>query len=193
MQKVFKFANAEAVSDAMHDTSPLQSDRWGNWIKNNGSSGLVATISSSSKTSQPVSFGVQPPRKLEAPIEDKFQRQEEQIQQVCQDAQKEVTALRENMDRLERALETQKQLIDTNMESTANEFATLRAETGNQFQVMADLFKDSLKTAISSHDSAMSPQFEELKAMIASSANRNSPLAKKPETGNASDDPYHPR
>ena len=53
---------------------------------------------------------------------------------------------------------------------------------------MADLFKDSLKSAISTHDSTVSAQFEELKAMIAAAPNRGSPKA-----ANASDDPCQTR
>lgn len=105
--------------------------------------------------------------------------------------QKELSELRDNVSRLEKALDCQRQVIDSNMEAASNEFATLRAETGNQFQVIADLFKDSLKSATSTHDSTMSAQFEELKAMIAAAPNRGSPLLKKPKAANASDDPSY--
>ena len=192
MHKVFQFANAESASELSSEIAPLQSDPWGAWIKNHGATG-IANGSSASKPTLPASFGVQPPRKVESPIEDKFQRQDDQIQALRADTQKELAVMRENVTRLEQAIESQKQTIDANMEMTTNEFATLRAETGNQFQVMADLFKDSLKTAIASHDSTMSAQFEELKSMIASGSNRSSPLPKKPKTGTASDDPYQQR
>ena len=43
----------------------------------------------------------------------------------------------------------------------------MKAETTHQFQVMADVFKESLAGAIRAHDSAMSWQFSELKLLLA--------------------------
>ena len=60
-------------------------------------------------------------------------------------------------------LEDQKGVIDTKMEFTTTELRALEADTTQQFHSMADLFKESLASAISSHDFAMSAQFSEIK------------------------------
>ena len=79
---------------------------------------------------------------------------------------------------------------DSNMEATASEFQALRAETTNQFQCMAEMFKDSLSNAIQAHDSAMSSQFMELKELIATNQTRASPPPKKAKC--VEKDPYQP-
>ena len=61
----------QGVSSA---SAPLQSDPWGTWIKNHGCTGLIQG-GNAQKSSISIGFGAQPPRKIEAPIEDKFQRQ----------------------------------------------------------------------------------------------------------------------
>lgn len=78
----------------------LQSDPWSNWIKLNGTTGIAQPGAAGRNAIQPTA--AQPPRRLEAPIEDKFQRQEEQIQLVRESAEKEILALREDMSKLEK-------------------------------------------------------------------------------------------
>ena len=88
-------------------------------------------------------------------------------------------------------VDSQRLQIDSNMEATAAEFQSLKAETANQFHVMADVFKDSLASAIQVHDTAMSSQFAELKEMIAASHSSASPPPKKAKCG-VEKDPYQP-
>ena len=76
-------------------------------------------------------------------------------------------------------LEDQKGVIDTKMEFTTTELRALEADTTQQFHSRADLFKESLASAISSHDFAMSAQFSEIKAMIAAGLAIKSPPPKK--------------
>ena len=97
------------------------------------------------------------------------------------------------MNKLEQAIEQHKGVIDTNLENTKKEFVALRAETANHFQVVSELFKESLSTAISAHDGAINAQFAELKEMIAASAPRSSPLPKKHRNADATNDPYQAR
>ena len=174
--------------NAAQESGNLQSDPWSNWIKLNGTSGISQPIVPAKPV--PQQNVAQPPRRLESPIEDKFQRQEEQIQLVRQSAEKEILALREDMSKLEKMVDSQRMQIDSNMEATASEFHALRAETTDQFQSMAELFKDSLSSAIQVHDSAMSSQFMELKELIAANQTRASPPPKKAKCNEK--DPYQP-
>ena len=66
----------------------------------NGTTGIAQPGAAGRNAIQPTA--AQPPRRLEAPIEDKFQRQEEQIQLVRESAEKEILALREDMSKLEK-------------------------------------------------------------------------------------------
>ena len=74
------------------------------------------------------------------------------------------------------------------MESTATEIRAMKSDTTQQFHSMADLFKDSLTTAIQSHDIAMNAQFSEIKAMISAGSSVKSPPPKKQRNGSASND-----
>ena len=187
VQKMLSHASGAAIAAVSADQTAQESDPWGNWIKNHGGTGLAqpALVSKTLQTLGPI---VQPPRKVEAPIEDKFQRQDELIQQVRLDSQKEIAEIKGNVLRLEKALEAQKITVESNMETTAMEFDKLRMETGQQFQSMAELFKDSLTQAISAHDGTMAAQFAELKQMIAAGSSRGSPATKKHKQTSANGD-----
>ena len=127
-------------------------------------------------------------RKLEAPIEDKFQRQDEQMQHMCEVMEREIKSLYDNMQRLEETVEEQKHVIEANMETTASEFHAMKAETNQQFQTMADVFKESLSSATKAHDGMMSAQFNEIKSMIAAGSSIKSPPPKRPRSGGGDDD-----
>ena len=187
VQRLLSQASGEIVAAIPTDQNSQEPDPWGNWIKNHGGTGL-AQPGVAFKTPLITSPTVQPPRRVEAPIEDKFQRQDELIQQVRLDSQKEIADIKDNVLRLEKALEAQKIVVETNMETTASEFDKLRVETGHQFQSMADLFKDSLTQAISNHDGTMAAQFAELKQMIAAGSSRGSPATKKQKQNSANGD-----
>ena len=187
VQKLLSHASGAAIAAVSTDQTSQESDPWGNWIKNHGGTGL-AQPGSTSKMLQITNPTLQPPRRVEAPIEDKFQRQDELIQQVRLDSQKEIAEIKGNVLRLEKALEAQKITVESNMETTAMEFDKLRMETGQQFQSMAELFKDSLTQAISAHDGTMAAQFAELKQMIAAGSSRGSPAPKKQKQTSANGD-----
>ena len=187
VQKSLQKIPAENETEVSNEDGVFQSDPWGKWIKAHG----TTVNSQAAALPKPSNVTVQPQRRLEAPIEDKFQRQEEQIHLLRTSAEKEIRALKDNMSKLEQAMEGQKLVIDANMEATAKEFKTLRSETQNQFQVVSELFKESLNSAIAAHDGAMSAQFDELKELISASASRGSPLPKKQKNGgDAAKDPY---
>ena len=187
VQKIFHAPSSEPQMEVTNDTTNLQSDPWGTWIKNHGGSGLSQSCSGA-RPSVPQQFAAQPPRRVEAPIEDKFQRQEEQMQLIRDVTEKEILLLKESVQTLERAVEEQKFVIDQNMESTASEMRAMKADTTLQFQSMADIFRESLSNAIAAHDGAMNNQFNEIKALIAASPSAVSPPPKKHKNGAPADD-----
>jgi len=96
--------------------------------------------------------------------------------------------LRESLSKVERAVENQSIQMQVNTEQTNNEFKTLRAEAASQFQAMTNSFAESLKNAITHHDSQMSVQFLELKQLISCRGSGQSPPQKKPKNGQHNDD-----
>ena len=183
VQKSLRSAPSEIASGSQE---PLQSDPWGAWLKNHGSSGLAQSNNGHKPRGMPST--VQTVRKLEAPIEDKFSRQEEQMQQIRDVTDREIKTLYDHMHRLEKSIDEQKHALDVNAESTAAEFRALKVETNQQLKSMADVFKDSLSAAIKSHDGVMNAQFNEIKAMIAAGTSVKSPPPKKPRQAGAEDD-----
>ena len=122
---------------------------------------------------------MQPPRKLESPIEDKFNRYESSLQELRDKGEKEMAGLKGDIIRLQQAMTEQQQQTQYNMEMTNAEFRAIRAETHSQFQNMSTMFQDSLQKAIGSHDTQMHAQFEELKELMLNKAPRSSPAQKK--------------
>lgn len=135
---------AHVESQGAHVDTVNQSDPWRNWIKNHGGSGLNQN-SNVPKVVSSVPL-VQPPRKLEAPIEDKLQRLNEQMQHIREVTGREIKALQDGMlmQKLEKISEDQRLIIDSSMKPTASEFRALKAGTSQKFQSMADLCKESL-------------------------------------------------
>ena len=191
LHKILQTPIAEVQTVGTNDTISLQSDPWGNWIKNHGGTGL-AQNPSGVRPNAGLQHVALPPRKIEAPIEDKFQRQDEQMQHIRDVTEKEIQSLKESVQKLEKAVEDQRHVIDHNMESTAGELRAIKADTTQQFQAMADIFRESLSSAISAHDGAMSAQFSEIKAMISAGPSSVSPPPKKHKNG-VDDDPYFSR
>eukprot|EP00435_Cladocopium_sp_Y103_P002187 s2876_g1.t1 len=188
VQKVMQVSIDDVPQAQASEPGHLHPDPWATWMKNHGSTG-IAISNQSLKMSTSGNVMTQPPRKLESPIEDKFQRQDEQLQSIRDDAEREIKCLKENMSRLEKVVDGQRIQMERNVETTASEFRSLRADTASQFQQMAEMFKDSLTNAIQAQNGSMNAQFSELKAMIASAPAKASPPQKKHKP-TAENDPY---
>ena len=105
------------------------------------------------------------------------------MQNIRENTERDIKSLQESMQKLERVVEEQRQVIDYNMENTATEMRAMKADTSQQLQSMADIFKESLVSAIGNHDLAMNLQFSEIKAMIAAGPAIASPPPKKHKPG----------
>ena len=115
-------------------------------------------------------------------------RQDTALHDLKVQTDKEISQLRESLSKVERAVENQSIQMQVNTEQTNNEFKTLRAEAASQFQAMTNSFAESLKNAITHHDSQMSVQFLELKQLISCRGSGQSPPQKKPKNGQHNDD-----
>ena len=151
-------------------------DPWGAWIAKKGGTGLSLTTAI---PKAPVNL--QPPRKLESPIEDRFARHDIALQDHKKHTERELDTLKESIARIERGIDLQNTNIQSNMELTNAEFRAIRTETANQLQALTGAFTESLKTSIASQENQMSMQFAELKEMIMlnNSKSGSSPPQKK--------------
>jgi len=187
VQKVLQVTTKEPPSQSMTEAHFPVQDPWGAWIKNHGSSGLSQPNPGQNHVNVPAAT-VSQTRKIEAPIEDRFQSQDEQMQLIREVMEREIQSLKDNMQNLEKTVEDQKEIIDMNMEAAASEIRALKTDTSQQFLNMADVFKESLASAIHMHDAAMNAQFSEIKAMISSRSSVASPPQKKPRNTGVPDD-----
>ena len=162
----------------------VSDDPWEAWIAKKGGTG-ISPANAIPKTS----VNVQPPRKLESPIEDRFARHDNALQDHKKHTERELDTLKESFGRIERGIDLQNTNIQSNMELTNAEFRAVRTETASQLQALTGVFTESLKTSIASQESQMSLQFAELKEMIMlkNSKSGSSPPQKKPKKGD--DDP----
>ena len=174
VHKVLQIPSHETHVANPADAQIASLDPWGTWIKTHGGTGLSQTSTGSKPAAPSVPMAL-PQRKIEAPIEDRFQRQDEHLQHIRDVTEREIQVLKDNMQRLEKVVEDQKDVIDMNMEANASEIRALKADTSQQFLNMADVFRESLASAITTHDAAMNAQFSEIKAMIAAGPAISSP------------------
>ena len=168
----------------------LIEDPWKNYIAKEGGTGMTSQVKNM-RMNVTAPLVMQPPRKLESPIEDKFNRYEATLQEIRDKGEKEMAGLRGDIARLQTAMTEQQQQVQYNMEMTNAEFRAVRAETHSQLQNMSTMFQDSLQKAIGSHDTQMHAQFEELKELMMNKAPRSSPAQKKhkgPENKNGKAD-----
>ena len=151
-------------------------DPWKNWIANQGGTGLQ----SSSHAKAPVSNlpGPLNGRKIEAPIEDRFSKHSAEIQDMRDKTDREITAMKENMQKLEKSIHDHGVQLQANNDQCKHEFATIRAETQSQLGNMANMFHDSLQKALAGHDKQMSSQFDEIKLLL-SAKSTSSPVPKR--------------
>jgi hypothetical protein len=168
-----------------HVGGGLKEDPWKSWIENKGGSGLPHA-GNYNKTSTPAVV-TQPPRRLEAPIEDRFNQHQTAIQELREKNDKDTEALRSDIAKLEKTITAQQQQVQLNMEMTNAEFRAVRTETQNHLQTLSTTFQDSLQKALQQHDHQMYNQFNELKQLMMGQEPKLSPPQKKPRGGKSND------
>ena len=147
----------DVMRESQQDVDILQTnDPWSKWKPNvNGDS----KHSSSGLNSQ--STG---PRQVEAPIENRFKKQEEQLSSL----EKAVKDLQTNASKQDQAMVK----FESHMSS---EITSIRAEVANQFDQMTSTFDSSLEKALLRQQNQVNAGFAELKSLI---LNRPTPQKK---------------
>ena len=179
-KRVLPKSKETSKEDGASSHAALQDDPWGTWIAKKGGTG-ISLAAAVPKTS----MSLQPPRKLESPIEDRFARHDNALQDHKHHTERELETLKESIARIERGIDLQNTNIQSNMELTNAEFKAIRSETASQLQALTGAFTESLRTTIASQESQMSMQFAELKEMIMlnNAKSSSSPPQKKSKKG----------
>eukprot|EP00438_Fugacium_kawagutii_P020277 Skav227634 [mRNA] locus=scaffold3692:118850:119815:- [translate_table: standard] len=172
----------ETMPSADNPNAP-PGDPWATWISNHGSTGLLATgvkpIAAS--TAAPAA-----PRKVEGPIEDRFQAQDDNLKQLRQDTQQQLDQIRTDLSMMSERLTLQNARIDANQAAVETEFQLVRQETSDQFTALAQTFKTSLSQSLENQDNKIQLQFGELKKLLTDRPTK--PPKKKAKGAEASED-----
>eukprot|EP00438_Fugacium_kawagutii_P032091 Skav202512 [mRNA] locus=scaffold1359:169685:175086:- [translate_table: standard] len=158
-------------------------DPWATWISNHGSTGLLATGVKpiAAPTAAPAA-----PRKVEGPIEDRFQAQDDNLKQLRQDTQQQLDQIRTDLSMMSEGLTLQNARIDANQAAVETEFQLVRQETSDQFTALAQTFKTSLSQSLENQDNKIQLQFGELKKLLTDRPTK--PPKKKAKGAEASED-----
>lgn len=113
--------------------------------------------------SQPLPSAVT--RKLEGPIETRFQQQEKDIQNV-KETTKDIETIKHDIAQLKDAIENQQKRQDQHRQEVSHDFKKIRQETTDQVNALAASFQDSLSNSAAQQERSMMSQFAELKAML---------------------------
>ena len=165
---------------------PMTEDPWKSWIDNKGGTELAQASHQPKPVAMPVVS--QPPRKLEAPIEDRFMSHQNALQELREKSDKDVESLRSDIAKLEKSITAQQQQVQYNMEMTNAEFKAIRSEANDQLQMISTSFQESLQKTLHQHDQQMYNQFNELKQLMLNKEPKLSPPQKKPRAGNPDGD-----
>ena len=147
----------KTTSKTKHEVAslpPLTIDPWNNY----------KPIDFSAKPSVPLPPAVS--RKVEAPIEDRFASQQRDIEKVRDDATKELNLVRDQMKELQTHMQEARSSMDQHQKNVQDEFKAVRAETQKQFHDMNTTFQETLNTALTKQDRAISTQLTELKLLL---------------------------
>lgn len=138
----------------------MQSDGpWANWKRPN-----FACEASSSASAVPVAAS----RRLEAPVEKKFELHAQEIATLKQDFQQ-----------IKEDFAKHSTNVDGKFEQAKQEFTLVRAEAKQQATPLQTLFNESIAGAIKQQESSLMQQFEDLKTLIQSQVGPPAPKARK--------------
>eukprot|EP00438_Fugacium_kawagutii_P001412 Skav219712 [mRNA] locus=scaffold776:265808:271030:+ [translate_table: standard] len=136
-------------------------DPWAAWINNHGATGLLAN------GVKPIPAAVNAlPRRVEAPIEDRFQAQEASIRKLRDDTENQLEQMRSDMKSISEGVSLQAARMDTHQAAVETEFQLLRQETSDQFTALAQNFQSSLVQSLQQQDNKIQVQFSELKQLL---------------------------
>ena len=144
---------SKAKSEAK-ELPPLSLDPWNNYkpieLPPKGAAQMPQTIT----------------RKLEAPIEDRFSAQQQDLEKIKEDTTKQISEIKEQMREMQSNMKETRSDMATHQKAVQDEFKTIRAESQKQFHDLSTIFSESLATALGKQDKVISNQMSELKLLI---------------------------
>ena len=167
-----------APKSKIHDPSPakglLKEDPWEQY----------RALNPSSATGSAAASAISPPiqRKIEGPIETKFQQQQADIQNLKDSSSKEMQAIKQNITDMQKALQSQTSNQDALRQEVTMEFQKIRHETKDQIKTLSDTFHDSLQQSLAQQDRQLMRQFDDLKELLQRPGAAKKAKATRPET-----------
>ena len=121
-------------------------------------------------------------RKLEAPIEERFKKQnvewdqfrEQQkkfLEEIRSETSKDVQLLQKDISQLKDTVLAQSQSFERQNQANAAEFGAVRQETKEQFAMLTASLQDSLKQSLQKQDHTIASQFQEIKTLLQNKEN----------------------
>ena len=121
-------------------------------------------------------------RKLEAPIEERFKKQNAEWDQFREQQKKfldefrsqtfkDVQLLQKDISQLKDTVLAQGQSFERQNQANAAEFGAVRQETKEQFAMLTASLQDSLKQSLQKQDHTISSQFQEIKTLLQNKEN----------------------
>ena len=118
-------------------------------------------------------------RKIEAPIESRFQSQQQELEDLRESTSKQLAEIREGMKELKQDTSDQ---FTAHQKDVQQEFKALRSETQSQFKQLSGTFAETLQQAIAKQDSTLSSQISELKLLLMNRPNPAKKAKSQPST-----------
>eukprot|EP00434_Breviolum_minutum_P018580 symbB.v1.2.016388.t1/scaffold1246.1/size129174/5 len=104
-------------------------------------------------------------RKIEGPIETKFEQQQLEIQ-TLKDSAKEMQVLKQDITEIQKALQVQSKNHDALRQDVTVECQKIRHETKEQMKTLSDTFQESLAQSLAQQDRQLMRQFDDLKELL---------------------------
>ena len=145
------------VHDANLGKVPLKEDPWERYRALNPASHGSATVPS--VISPPVQ------RRIEGPIETKFDQQQSEIQ-ALKDSTKEMQVLKQDITEIQKALQVQSKNHEALRQDVTVECQKIRHETKEQMKTLSDTCADSLQQSLAQQDRQLMRQFDDLKELL---------------------------
>ena len=136
---------------------PLKEDPWAQYRA------LNSIPSTGTATSSVIPQPVQ--RKIEGPIESKFQQQQVEIQ-TLKDSAKEIQTIKQDIADMQTALQTQGRNHEALRQDVTAECQKIRNENKEQIKNLSNSFQESLQHSLAQQDRQLMRQFDDLKELL---------------------------
>lgn len=151
-----------------HDQLNGANDAWAQYRATHGS------VFANTSALPSMANGTTAPRKVDAPIEDRFRKQDQALETFKQQSSDTIAKLQNEVLQLQDTVQKTGSKVDANHKQIQSDFLSLRKETAAQFQTMQTSFQSSLDNSLQNHEKHVSSQFAEIKKLILD-ASRNEP------------------